>query len=375
MRSLYGIVFAFGCAGGAWAADGDRGALITEVLAIGHDGSGHEAAQAALTQLLAQDAGALPEILTALNDANPLAANWLRGAFETIAARTLSEGGELPQRELLVFFEDQTNHPRARRLAYEWIVRVDPAAADAIVPNSLTDPSAEMRRDAVSRLLETARQAEADGRNADAVEVYRTALQGASEAEQVEPILKSLEQLGEPVNRIAQYGMLTQWQVIGPFDNKGSASFDVAYPPESEVDLEATYDGQTGPVSWQRLSAAGADGTFNLAELTAPHKGAIDYVTTEFYSAEDLPVEFRLATGNAWKLWVNGELVFAREEYHRGMWFDQYRMPGQLRQGANRILIKVCQNEQEEPWAQDWSFQFRICDQYGRALSPESGTP
>ena len=33
--------------------------------------------------------------------------------------------------------------------------------------------------------------------------------------------------------------------------------------------------------------------------------------------------------------------------------------------GANEILIKVCQNEQNDSWAQQWSFQLRICDALG----------
>ena len=65
---------------------------------------------------------------------------------------------------------------------------------------------------------------------------------------------------------------------------------------------------------------------------------------------------------------MNGELVFAREEYHRGMQFDQYIVPGKLQPGKNTILLKVCQNEQEQDWAQRWAVQFRICDIEGRAL-------
>ena len=31
----------------------------------------------------------------------------------------------------------------------------------------------------------------------------------------------------------------------------------------------------------------------------------------------------------------------------------------------NEILIKVCQNEQEDTWAQLWSFQLRVTDHLG----------
>ena len=35
---------------------------------------------------------------------------------------------------------------------------------------------------------------------------------------------------------------------------------------------------------------------------------------------------------------------------------------------ANEILIKVCQNEQTENWAQSWMFQLRLCDATGVAV-------
>jgi hypothetical protein len=39
-----------------------------------------------------------------------------------------------------------------------------------------------------------------------------------------------------------------------------------------------------------------------------------------------------------------------------------------LKAGRNEILIKVCQNEQTDAWAQKWSFQLRVCDALGGAV-------
>jgi hypothetical protein len=44
---------------------------------------------------------------------------------------------------------------------------------------------------------------------------------------------------------------------------------------------------------------------------------------------------------------------------------DQHVGRGKLRTGRNEILVKVCQNEQPEEWAQVWSFQLRVCDPTG----------
>ena len=78
--------------------------------------------------------------------------------------------------------------------------------------------------------------------------------------------------------------------------------------------------------------------------------------------------EIRLGCKNAWKIWLNGDLVFGRDEYHRGKEIDQYRLPVKLRKGPNAILVKCCQNEQTETWTVEWEFQLRICDSTGTAI-------
>ena len=91
--------------------------------------------------------------------------------------------------------------------------------------------------------------------------------------------------------------------------------------------------------------------------------------------AGDQTVEFRLTTPNAWKLWVNGKMLFGREEYHRtpsSLVMDLYRVPVKLKAGKNRILLKICQNEQDDDWAQRYEFRIRVCDETGSAVRPET---
>ena len=47
---------------------------------------------------------------------------------------------------------------------------------------------------------------------------------------------------------------------------------------------------------------------------------------------------------------------------------DQYIATGALNEGKNTILLKICQNEQTEAWAQNWQFQLRVCDAVGTAI-------
>ena len=357
----------------AWPIASDAASLdeqVRAIRAVAAEGSGHANAIAAVKELSRGDAATLLPILKAFDDANPLAANWLRGAFEAVAARELKQSHPLPTRELEAFVLDVARHPEARRLAYEWLIKVDASASDRLIPGMIRDASPEFRRDAVQRLLNRAEKAHEDKKSADAIALFREALSGAIDDDQVKAIVKPLRELGEIVDLPKHFGVLTAWHLIGPFDNTDKKGFDVAYPPESQVNLTAKLPGKMGDVAWEHHVTEDEYGVFNIAKKTAPHKGAITYGYTTFTTDTPRSIELRLGTPNAWKLWVNGELVFARDEYHRGTQLDQYRVKAKLKSGTNAILIKVCQNEQTEDWAQDWKYQVRVCDSAGAAILP-----
>lgn len=347
--------------------------LLQQIKAVAPRGAGHAQAVSAAQALEKSAPDVLPRILTAMNGTNPLVRNWLRGAFEAVASKAL-DTKSLPTRELINFFETTTNDPQPRRLAFEWIAKADPGFADKVIPASLSDASSEMRRDAVIHHMGIAKTLFDAGDKDQAMAAYLQALGGAGDEDQIQELAKVLKELGHEVNFVQHSGFLMNWRLVGPFDNRELKGFDISYPPETEIDFTKDYEGQTDEagqprqVSWKPFVSDRPDGRFDIAKLVAPHKGAVMYAAAEYVSDSAQPVEFRLATPNAWKLWLNGQLLFAREEYHRGMFFDQYQVRGELKPGKNVLLLKVCQNEQDEDWAQDWTFQFRVCDLTGRAL-------
>jgi hypothetical protein len=177
-----------------------------------------------------------------------------------------------------------------------------------------------------------------------------------------------LKALGDKVDLQKHFGFLTKWRIIGPFDNKMFIGFEAVYAPEKSVDLAAKLQGQSGEVSWAEISTADDFGILDIAKSVAPHKGAVMYLATTFNSDRDRAVEVRLGTPNAWKVWVNGQFAFGRDEYHRGMAVDQYRVKATLKAGDNVILVKLCQNEQTEDWAQRYQLQLRVSDSSGIAI-------
>lgn len=349
----------------------DLSTSIQAIKSIQKDGKGQTDAIAAVRVLEKASPADLPLLLTAMNDANPIALNWLRSAYETVVDHA---GNQLPQQELLAFLNNRENLAQARRLAYDTLKSVDPGIEERLIPTMLDDPSGELRRDAVIYTMKQAEKLAADGKKEEAAEKYRAALSGAVDEDQVKKLAEVLKGYGQKINLVDHYGFLTQWKLIGPFDNLGMKGFDVANPPEKELAFDKEYDGMNGPdgkplkVTWKELATDDEMGLFDVNKLFAKHKGTTVYLATEFNSGVDQDVEFRLGTSNAWKLWVNGQLLFAREEYHRGMAIDQYQVRGHLKSGKNTILLKLLENEQTQDWAQDYSVQIRVSDFSGRAI-------
>lgn len=371
MRGLFGVcLLSVICLCGPLRTQAaDLSESLKAIRQVESEGRGHKAAQQAM-KFVTETASPvqLPEILAAMDGANPLAANWIRSAVEVVADKALKSNTKLPQADLEKFLAETSHDPRARRLAFEWIAKIDPTAPDRLIPGMLQDPSVELRRDAVARLMDQATKQIEQKADAEARKLYDQALAGARDEDQVEDIAKALDKLGEKVDVAQHYGFVMDWQLLGPFDNKNKLGFNVAYPPESAIDLKAKLAGREGEIGWVPHVTEDGHGIVDLSKALAHHKGAVTYAYTEFEAPKGGPVDIRLGTPNAWKLWVNGKFVFGRDEYHRGMAIDQYKQRVELKPGKNQILLKICQNEQTEEWAQRWQYQLRVCDSAGTAV-------
>jgi len=348
------------------SAGAEATSLLATIKAVGREGSGNVEAGKAWRELVRLGPAALPAVLAAFDDADATVANWLRPAVDTIAERALAAKQPLPTAELERFIAQQHHSGIARRLAYEWLARVDPNAPGRLLPGMLHDASLELRRDAVELVLEEAQQNFERGDKPGATAALHKALSGARDRDQVDRIAKELKTLGVEVDLAAHFGFIRQWLLIGPFDSSGGVGFQRAFPPEKGIDLAATYPGKKGtPVRWTSYTTTDPYGGVDLNKALGKHMGAAAYAFAPVISPIERPVQVRAGSQNAIKIFLNGKQIFFREEYHHGMQMDQHVGAGTLRAGRNEILIKVCQNEQTDDWAQSWSFQARVCDQAG----------
>ncbi len=137
---------------------------------------------------------------------------------------------------------------------------------------------------------------------------------------------------------------LGPWSLIGSFENAGGQGFEKAYPPETEIKLDAKYPGKGNqPVAWQKPNFPdGAVHSF-LPVLAAPfHNDAVAYLYREIEAdgPGEMPASFGSDDGIV--VWFNGKKVVS-ENAGRGAAPDQNLAKLALQAGKNTLLIKIVQ--------------------------------
>jgi cellulose synthase operon protein C len=137
---------------------------------------------------------------------------------------------------------------------------------------------------------------------------------------------------------IQQLGFVTDYLVIGPFDNEGKVGFNTAYPPEKEISLDTSYQGKLVDAKWLRPAAKPDWGIINLGNILRPSEKVTGYILTYVYSPTSQAAALRLG-GSALQVWVNDKNTWSNPAIRQGK-FDQEPIPVILAQGWNQILVK-----------------------------------
>ena len=342
---------------------GQEKELIDALTKVDAKGTGNEKAVRAWPAVQKLDASAVPKLLEAMNKASDLGDNWIRSAISEILDR---EKTDFPEKQILAYLKNDRNTGSSRKLAFEIIREHKPKLAHSLTPKFIDDREPTLRRLAVEKLLESAREAQ---KPAVATALFEKILSKGREVDQIKEAKEALEKSGQKVDLQSLMGFLVEWTTIGPFDNTERQGFGTKYPPEEKIDLKASHQGKNEKVKWSTFSTTDPFGMLNVNLQYGEVKEALAYGYTTFESDSTQPAQFRIGSKNAWKLWLNGELLFARDEYHRGgTRVDQFIIDGKLMKGTNEILVKVCQNEQTQPWTKQWEFCLRVTDPSGTAL-------
>jgi len=175
---------------------------------------------------------------------------------------------------------------------------------------------------------------------------------------------KKLELIGKPWREPgvrAKPGQITDWRLLGPFDNTDNAGFHAVLPPEQTAGAESAYSGKDGrPLRWQPYHGANASGYVNLAQTISQEPWCVAYAACEIYSPEERAGWFDFGSDDGLKAWLNGEPIVSKDVY-RCAAPAQDLVSVRLRQGWNSILCKIGQAEGE------WGFHLRVLDELGHA--------
>lgn len=360
------------------SADEVDDALAT-IAKAGPQGAGSVAARKARDQLARQGTDILPQLLAAMDTKNAVAANWCRTAYEEITARELAKDSPVfPLEALENYAADPARQGRVRRLTLALLDRLEPNFRTELIPTLLDDP--EFRTDAVQAALDAGAEAEATGNREQAIAEYRKAFEHSRAADQATKSAARLKALGEEADIVAHLGFVVDWRLLGPFDAPEYSGFAKIFPPEEEqtLDFRAEYAGKNGKtIHWRRFRSDDPLGQLNLIDAVAPVREAVGYAYSEFDSPREIDAQLRCGADDNCTVWLNGERVFGRDQWLNGTRLDRFRAPVHLRQGKNRLLVKICQGPQhKDPQVpNNWSLQLRFCDETGVGLGLTSALP
>lgn len=341
---------------------------INAVLTVEKNGKGHAEAAKAMKTLRNATKSDIPRLLSAIDRSNEISANWLRA----VIIATNQRDGELPVDSIQTYFMDSSHSHMGRLMAFELLNENSETFAEETIPKLASDPSLPLKRMGIDWYIKKATDSEDAGQ---AIGYLGFALDKARDLDQVDAIAEQLGERGVQVDLQRQLGFINSWHLVGTFDNKDEGGFDVAYGPEKDLNnisvVEDKYQDHEGnETKWFAHPTVERTGVVDLVKGIGPIKGVTAYAYATFNAEEARTADIRVGCINAHKVWVNGKLALSNEVYHNGMSPDKFSGQAELVEGENIILVKICQNEQTQPWAQMWQFQLRICDETGKAIMP-----
>ncbi len=241
-----------------------------------------------------------------------------------------------------------------------------PAAASAAAPvsASASAPAAARASAPVPADAVTPRLAELRARAGKPEAV--TALLGALDLWDEVALMRAAERLGDRARGAAlqkALGLVTEWSIIGPFDNEGRGGHDTPYAPETRAgdESQAEQRGKERMVAWRRYGLPVIDGLVSFDATLRPDENVVGYARAYVKSDKARTIAVRTGSAGALKVWVNRALVVSRDVY-RPLGFDQDAGLAKLDKGWNSILVKASALEDA------WLFRLRLTTPEGAPL-------
>jgi hypothetical protein len=152
-----------------------------------------------------------------------------------------------------------------------------------------------------------------------------------------------------------QYKYLTNWYIIGPFDNPDENGLLIKYPPEDEFDTNKSYVGKNDQsILWQHTENK-ESGYMDFMKLFEDRNDGVAYAKTTMEFKEGGKVKIGIGSNDGVKLWINGKLVHTNQIARKAE-PNQDILTVNLKKGKNDILIKIDQT------GGGWGFYFTVIE-------------
>lgn len=175
----------------------------------------------------------------------------------------------------------------------------------------------------------------------------------------------------EKLTRLINWGsgFATQWAVIGHFDNADCQGLERVTPVEDDPDLSEYLIGDRR-YQWSRDYAQEFNcfGYVDLRTTTLPelqNGRGVAYARCRIWSDADVDGYMEISADPCFKLWLNKELTFRSQACVLKQVISE---PVRLRQGWNKILVKIAISSEKPYSGREYGFNFRLVDANGQLL-------
>ncbi len=232
---------------------------LDTVLKIERGGKGVAAAQAAAEAVLAKGMS-LEAVLAKAEKANPVSKNWLIAIAQCIADKQSPQTVKPLLEKILA---DSKVDSDVRYWALDRLAGGDAKQREKLLEGRTEDACLDIRYEAIElaqkNLPSTDSVKSDEAAKKKLIASYEQLLRSARLADQVLGIAARLKELEVVIDLRKHFGFVSQWQVVGPFDNRKEVGYPVAYPPEDEYsrtgksDAKSRYPGKAGEVPGKQL--------------------------------------------------------------------------------------------------------------------------
>ena len=172
----------------------------------------------------------------------------------------------------------------------------------------------------------------------------------------------------------AAWMYVNSWYVIGPFPNPGRANLRRKFPPESTIDLNATYEGAGGrPVRWEfhqalnsrRLPQYHWEADWLHKSEVVPGNGGHDQEYTIWYAYTEIFVDeacdrwVAVGSDDRSDMWLNGIPIWGSSNKLKAWNLSEGFRRVHFEKGRNRMLLRV----ENGHWQVGWSVCIAVTDE------------